>query len=384
MDLLKKAAIREVRLSWGGGGSPPQKNFFLWLSLDFLFTQTVVNLLSTASWRGVWNLLDEAVTKDFGSVETLNGLLVSCLVGVLLNILAYIISPALDNLLTTVNPLLSIFISRLFTAAYFITSMLLWSSFWNLLTVLVVKESHLLASTTIASIILICAGCFNTVNGVPATVSTDWGGGYCVVSTRLEEKDLSSKSPSAKALWKCADWVCTVILEIFGIQAWHGAETFISSQLPAPPQVSLLFHCLLPVALGSLLGAVAFFVQMLVLYCLETWEGKDEREGGRRIAEALLSTLGLVSSVLHWYGVWTLLDSFFLPSQPITSNLVSAFLGIGGLCLLGASKSLHGGVTRDSVPGSPLPIQPYYLLPLLAARDQATKINTEKTHLQYT
>ena len=24
------------------------------------------------------------------------------------------------------------------------------------------------------------------VNGVPATVSTDWAGGYCVVSTRLE------------------------------------------------------------------------------------------------------------------------------------------------------------------------------------------------------
>ena len=73
----------------------------------------------------------------------------------------------------------------------------------------------------------------------------------------------------------CADWVCTVILEvrlwnifwlpsdhfggvrrfyllyfifslnisnlqIFGIQAWHGAETFISSQLPAPPQVKMV------------------------------------------------------------------------------------------------------------------------------------------------
>merc|ERR1719222_311908 len=121
---------------------------------------------------------------------------------------------------------------------------------------------------------------------------------------------------------------------------------------------------------------------MAVLYFLETWEGKDV--GGRRVAEALLSTLGLISSVLHWYGVWTLLDSFFLPTQPVTSNLLSAFLGIGGLCLLGASKSLHGGVTRDSVPWSPLPIQPYYLLPLLAAKDQATKINTEKTHLQYT
>ena len=37
---------------------------------------------------------------------------------------------------------------------------------------------------------------------------------------------------------------------------------------------------------------------MLVLYCLETWEGKDEREGGRRIAEALLSTLGEPSLVV--------------------------------------------------------------------------------------
>ena len=39
MDSLKKSLIREVRLSWGGGGSPPQKNFFLWLLLDFFFTQ---------------------------------------------------------------------------------------------------------------------------------------------------------------------------------------------------------------------------------------------------------------------------------------------------------------------------------------------------------
>ena len=77
--------------------------------------------------------------------------------------------------------------------------------------------------------------------------------------------------------------------------------------------MSLLFHCLLPVALGSLLGALAFFIQvlltlwqlaigklsfllqMLVLYYLETWEGKDGRDGGRRIAEAFLSTLGEAS-----------------------------------------------------------------------------------------
>ena len=33
-------------------------NLALWLIIDFLFTQTVINLLSTASWRGVWNIID--------------------------------------------------------------------------------------------------------------------------------------------------------------------------------------------------------------------------------------------------------------------------------------------------------------------------------------
>ena len=39
-------------------------------------------------------------------------------------------------------------------------------------------------------------------------------------------------------------------------------------------------------------------LQMLVLYYLETWEGKDGRDGGRRIAEAFLSTLGETSVVV--------------------------------------------------------------------------------------
>ena len=33
--------------------------------------QTVVNLLSTASWRGVWNLLDDAVTQVFIKIITI-------------------------------------------------------------------------------------------------------------------------------------------------------------------------------------------------------------------------------------------------------------------------------------------------------------------------
>ena len=38
------------------------------------------------------------------------------------------------------------------------------------------------------------------------------------------------------------------------------------------------------------ISTMILMLQMAVLYFLETWEGKDV--GGRRVAEALLSTLG--------------------------------------------------------------------------------------------
>ena len=42
---------------------PFQKLVFL-STVDFLFTQTVINTFSTASWRGVWNLFDLLLVED--------------------------------------------------------------------------------------------------------------------------------------------------------------------------------------------------------------------------------------------------------------------------------------------------------------------------------
>ena len=42
-----------------------------------------------------------------------------------------------------------------------------------------------------------------------------------------QEKDLSSKSPSVKALWKCLDWVCTIILEVWFQRNSVGIDTMI-------------------------------------------------------------------------------------------------------------------------------------------------------------
>ena len=40
-----------------------EKIIFL-TTVDFIFTQTVINVLSTASWRGVWNILDMVFAGD--------------------------------------------------------------------------------------------------------------------------------------------------------------------------------------------------------------------------------------------------------------------------------------------------------------------------------
>ena len=65
--------VRHLWKGWGAGeeetvvaknaGTKPNKlsctpKDFLLLLLDFVFTQTVVNLLSTSAWRGIWNLWD--------------------------------------------------------------------------------------------------------------------------------------------------------------------------------------------------------------------------------------------------------------------------------------------------------------------------------------
>lgn len=69
-----------------------------------------------------------------------------------------------------------------------------------------------------------------------------------------------------------------------------------------------------------------------------------------------------MSTIFHWYGMWTLLDYYILPEEPVLSNLVTAGVGIVGLSILGASRSLQGGVARDGAPGECYPLQPYFFI----------------------
>ena len=186
METLFRVVSNDVLLSVGSSGEVPAKGFFWLLTLDFLFTQSIINCLSTASWRGVWNLIDLGVVHIFGSLHTSSGLFTTCSLGVGLNLCCYLLGPVLDRLLSDLPTFLRVIFSRLYTALYFTACMLLWSGFWNLFTFLLPTALHLVLSVLAASLILILCGCFNTVNGVPATVSLDTGEDYCTVSTLLQ------------------------------------------------------------------------------------------------------------------------------------------------------------------------------------------------------
>ena len=54
----------------GGSASSWSSSRVLLFLVDLAFTQTVVNLLSTAAWRGVWNLWD--LYLYYGLLQVLN------------------------------------------------------------------------------------------------------------------------------------------------------------------------------------------------------------------------------------------------------------------------------------------------------------------------
>merc|ERR1719369_1330820 len=71
-----------------------EKVIFLSL-VDFVFTQTWVNLLSTASWRGVWNLLDILLAGETGLWKDApyTDCAVTCSLAAVLNILIFLLGP---------------------------------------------------------------------------------------------------------------------------------------------------------------------------------------------------------------------------------------------------------------------------------------------------
>ena len=58
--------LSDISTSVGSQISLSGYSLGLLLVIDFLFSQSVINILSTASWRGVWNIIDILFSGEGG------------------------------------------------------------------------------------------------------------------------------------------------------------------------------------------------------------------------------------------------------------------------------------------------------------------------------
>ena len=263
--------------------------------------------------------------------------------------------------------------------------MLLWRSFWNLFTLSFTNTMSYSLIFAGSTLILMVLGCFNSVLGNPSSVVLDNTSEYCIISTLFSNWATNSLARWKVTMIRMVDAISTIVVEVLNILLWYSVDGYNQVVLPSPPEVSRLTQCVIPMALGLGFGLAALYTQIILVSLVEGRRGDmgDERggpwqDGKRRMAHWVISSIGLVSSILHWYGLWTMLDYFFIPTHPMLSNLVTAGVGIAGLCLTGASRlvmimsiargycssfrSLHGGVARDGHVDDPYPIQPYFFL----------------------
>jgi len=358
---------RDVTKSVGHDVSLALGKLCLLLSTDFLFTQTVVNVFNVMSWRGVWGLHAMWMSAVFKGSPDYVACLATCGPSFLCNLGLCLISPDVDSVLRVLSPFPRLVISRAFTILHFTNSMLLWRSFWAFFDMVFITDLSLILSFTLTTLVFVGFACFNTLNGVPASVELDWMAEkeYCTVSTLMQDRDFSHMSRFGVACWRFIDALCTGVLEVLGILAWYGVYQYVVENLPTAPEVNLLTENLLPILLGFVTGLLALMLQVVTLIMVEREREDGKRLKRRRFAHFFISCLGLLSSVLYWSGGWGLLDTYFLPSQLLGSLVLSAVVGILGMVLVGTSRSLHGGLSRDGREDEAYPLQPYYFLALI-------------------
>ena len=175
---------------------------------DFLWSQTVINAFNVASWRGVWGLW-EALFDYFFEVTTYSPKAKSLIqifqgwpeyqkctitfgTAFILTLAIYFVSPVVDMVLKDLSQTYRFIFSRLYTIIAFIIQMLLWYSSWNFLQLVEADwrfnpNIFYAVCFLLPTIVFVCLRCFNTLNGVPASVERDWNQeNYCTVSTLFQ------------------------------------------------------------------------------------------------------------------------------------------------------------------------------------------------------
>jgi len=266
-----RTICQDVTKSVGRTVNLPAERLFPIMAGDFLWTQTVINVLNVASWRGVWGLWEALFDCLFEGWPEYQKCIVTFGPGFVLTLFMYLISPLVDLLLKDQSQICRVFFSRLFTIAAFAAQMLLWCSTWDFLELLEAdwpynQNIYYTLCYVLSKCVLGYLQCFNTLSGVPASVERDWEQeDYCTMSTLMQANDYSHLSLSVRVLWRLIDVFCSGVCDVLGILGWFGIyRLVVDTILPSAPQVDELTENLLPIAVGF--GVIFLAYEMQVFY----------------------------------------------------------------------------------------------------------------------
>jgi len=187
-----RTICQDVTKSVGRTVNLPAERLFPIMAGDFLWTQTVINVLNVASWRGVWGLWEALFDVLFEGWPEYQKCIITFGPGFVLTLFMYLISPLVDLLLKDQSQICRVFFSRLFTIAAFTVQMLLWCSTWDFLELLEAdwpynQNIYYTLCYALSKCVLGYLQCFNTLSGVPASVERDWQQeNYCTMSTLMQ------------------------------------------------------------------------------------------------------------------------------------------------------------------------------------------------------
>lgn len=121
--------------------------------------------------------------------------LATCGPAFLFNLGFCLLSPHLDRLFRRLPSIPRFIFSRLSTVLFFCNMMLLWRSFWNFFTMVFITDVDLILSFLLTTAVCVGFGCYNTLNGVPASVSLDLGEEHVTVATLMQVRTQPSNKP---------------------------------------------------------------------------------------------------------------------------------------------------------------------------------------------
>ncbi|XP_030766772.1 uncharacterized protein LOC115890629 [Sitophilus oryzae] len=312
--------------------------------VDILLSIFVVTPLVVASWRGLWGLMD-----FYGFYFPPFSIFV---VGITIHVILALCQDTLHDAIIESEKhwtlkLVSHFLRRFYTYIFLIITIFHWRGGWMILdyyTNVQYTDDGVTKKENSQWILLICTGCFITLacmKGLRNATAPPYG--IC-----LDKGNFVFKFPTMFKFNAQTNTMLYLLDCLFSVAVVGNLVIFFWRGLWVVTDIIILPDNFIQsswasLVLGLLLVGLVYRLQACMKKLCTSLKGFAKLF----IADFYI-LLSIVSTLLFWRGVWNLLIIYFLPDNPLWSCILSHFIGLTFLLVLGCSNSmLVRGVYKD-------------------------------------